>query len=291
MVSGGRMEVKSRLQIVWVQIALVLGCALVVHGAQAEPDDYSDPERSYVKRVAVPPPKVRSHIALIYDEQTQSPLFDKNAEQVVPIASITKLMTAMVMLDAMQPLDEEVSVEDDNLNKIKRAKSRLPIGLTLTRGELLRLALMASENRAASALARSYPGGTEAMVAAMNDKARELGMANTRFVGPTGLDKGNVSTANDLVRMIAAARSYPLIRQYSTATSYSGGQERARAALRQHQPAGQERLMGHRPEQDRLYPRVRPVPGDGGEHRPASGDHRAAQFLGQAHPSRRCEPH
>jgi D-alanyl-D-alanine endopeptidase (penicillin-binding protein 7) len=215
------MAVKSRFQIVGAQIAFVLGCALVVHGAYAEAE--RNPDNSYVKRVshAAASPKVRSHIALIYDEQTQSPLFDKNAEQVVPIASITKLMTAMVMLDAMQPMDEEIGVEDDNLNKIKRAKSRLPVGLTLTRGELLRLALMASENRAASALARSYPGGTEAMVAAMNAKARELGMENTRFVGPTGLDKGNVSTANDLVRMIAAARSYPLIRQYSTATSYS----------------------------------------------------------------------
>ncbi|HEY0665709.1 MAG TPA: D-alanyl-D-alanine endopeptidase [Gallionella sp.] len=212
--------------------AILLGCLLAAQGVSAETGNtLRNPDNLYTKQVsyAAPAPRVRSHIALIYDEQEQRPLFNKNAERVVPIASITKLMTAMVTLDEMQPLDEAVSVEDDNLNKIRRAKSRLPFGMTLTRGELLWLALMASENRAASALARSYPGGTEAMVAAMNDKARALGMENTRFVGPTGLDKGNVSTANDLVKMIAAAREYPLIRQYSTAPSYSvaaeGGRE------------------------------------------------------------------
>ncbi|HUV99899.1 MAG TPA: D-alanyl-D-alanine endopeptidase [Gallionella sp.] len=163
--------------------------------------------------------KVRSHAALVFDEQTQRPLYDKHGQVVMPIASITKLMTAMVVLDAHLPMNAEITVEKDNLNKIKRAKSRLRDGMTLTRGEMLRLALMASENRAALALARSYPGGTAALVAAMNAKARALGMENTRFFEPTGLDSDNVSTAQDLVKMVAAAGRYTLIHQYTTTAS------------------------------------------------------------------------
>jgi len=165
--------------------------------------------------------KVRSHVALIYDEQTQRPLYNKNGQTVVPIASITKLMTAMVLLDANLPMDVEVSVAEDELNRIKRARSRLRVGMTLTRSEMLRLALMASENRAALALARSYPGGTAAFVAAMNAKAHELGMQNTIFFDPTGLGSNNVSTAHDLVKMVAAARDYDLIRQYTTTATHS----------------------------------------------------------------------
>jgi D-alanyl-D-alanine endopeptidase (penicillin-binding protein 7) len=165
--------------------------------------------------------KVRSHVALIFDEQLQRPLYSKNGQMVMPIASITKLMTAMVVLDANLPMDVEVSVAEDDPNSVKRAKSRLRVGMTLTRGEMLRLALMASENRAALALARSYPGGVEAVVAAMNAKARALGMENTRFFDPTGLDSDNVSTAQDLVKMVSAARDYPLISQYTTTSSHS----------------------------------------------------------------------
>lgn len=207
----------------WWLLAL-LGCALVAQSALAETSrNHGKRDRKPASPVShkVANPNLKSHIALIFDEQTQLPLYNKNAEIVAPIASITKLMTAMVVIDAMQPMDEAVSVEDDNLNKIRRARSRLQVGMALTRGELLKLALMASENRAASALARSYPGGSEAMVAAMNAKARELGMDNTRFIGPTGLDRENVSTAQDLVKMVAAARGYPLIRQYTTSTSHS----------------------------------------------------------------------
>jgi D-alanyl-D-alanine endopeptidase (penicillin-binding protein 7) len=164
---------------------------------------------------------VISHIALIFDEQTQLPLYNKNAKTVVPIASITKLMTAMVVLDARLPMDEAVSVAEDDPNTIKRARSRLRIGMTFTRSEMLKLALMASENRAALALARSYPGGTVVLVAAMNAKARVLGMQNTRFFDPTGLDSDNVSTAQDLVKMVAAARHYALIHQYTTTATHS----------------------------------------------------------------------
>jgi D-alanyl-D-alanine endopeptidase (penicillin-binding protein 7) len=165
--------------------------------------------------------KVQSHIALIFDEQTQLPLYNKNSQAVVPIASITKLMTAMVMLDANLPMDEAVSVAEDDPNTIKKSRSRLRIGMTFTRSEMLKLALMASENRAALALARSYPGGTAALVVAMNAKALVLGMLNTRFFDPTGLDSDNVSTAQDLVKMVAAARNYALIHQYTTSTSHS----------------------------------------------------------------------
>jgi D-alanyl-D-alanine endopeptidase (penicillin-binding protein 7) len=165
--------------------------------------------------------RVRSHVALVFDEKTQRPVYSKHDQAVVPIASITKLMTAMVVLDAHLPMDAEISVEEDQLNKIKRAKSRLRVGTTLTRGEMLRLALMASENRAALALARSYPGGKPALVAAMNAKARALGMVNTRFFEPTGLDSDNVSTAQDLVKMVSAAARYTLIHQYTTTASLS----------------------------------------------------------------------
>jgi D-alanyl-D-alanine endopeptidase (penicillin-binding protein 7) len=165
--------------------------------------------------------KVRSHVALVFDEQTQRPIYDKHGQVVMPIASITKLMTAMVVLDAHLPMDQEITVDEDHLNKIKRAKSRLRIGTTLTRGKMLRLALMASENRAALALARSYPGGTAALVAAMNAKAHALGMEDTRFFEPTGLDSDNVSTAQDLVKMVAAAGRYTLIHQYTTTATLS----------------------------------------------------------------------
>jgi len=165
--------------------------------------------------------KLRSNIALIYDEQSQLPIYVKNSRSVAPIASITKLMTAMVVLDAMLPLDEEVSVEAADLDRIKGTRSRLQVGMTFTRSELLKLALMASENRAASALARSYPGGKQALVAAMNAKASELGMQDTRFLDPTGLNTGNVSTAQDLVKMVSAARTYALIHRYTTSASHS----------------------------------------------------------------------
>lgn len=202
---------------------LVLAChTLAAQGVHAEPAR-SHTHLKMHKAVShkIPSLKVSSHIALIFDEQTQMPLYNKNAQMVVPIASITKLMTAMVVLDAMLPMDEVVSVAEDDPATLKRARSRLRIGMAFTRNEMLKLALMASENRAALALARSYPGGTAALVAAMNVKARELGMHNTRFFDPTGLNSDNVSTAQDLVKMVTAARSYALIRQYTTTATHS----------------------------------------------------------------------
>lgn len=165
-------------------------------------------------------PKLGSAIAVIYDEQGQRPLYTKHADAVVPIASITKLMTAMVILDANLPLDEPISIEAEDRDHLKGTRSRMRNGMTLTRGELLKLALMASENRAAAALARTYPGGTQVVLAMMNAKARELGMDSTQFFDPTGLHSDNVSTAQDLVKMVMAAQHYELIHQYTTSQSH-----------------------------------------------------------------------
>ena len=161
-------------------------------------------------------PGLHSHAALLIDMQNGEALYQKNASQIVPIASITKLMTAMVMLDAHLPMNEEFYITDDDVDTLKGSRSRLAVGTQLTRQEALLLALMSSENRAAHALGRNYPGGIPAFVAAMNRKAQELGMTNSRFLDPTGLNSGNVSTARDLAKMVAAASKYAPIREAST---------------------------------------------------------------------------
>jgi len=165
-------------------------------------------------------PKLGSAIALIYDEKGSRSLYSKNADTVTPIASITKLMTAMVVLDAQLPMEEEISISVQDMDMLKGTHSRMRPGMTLSRAELLKLALMSSENRAASALARTYPGGTAAAIGKMNDKARELGMKDTRFLDPSGLNSGNVSTAQDLVKMVQAAQHYNLIHKYTTTSSH-----------------------------------------------------------------------
>jgi serine-type D-Ala-D-Ala endopeptidase (penicillin-binding protein 7) len=165
-------------------------------------------------------PQVRSAAALIVEEGTGRTLFAKNTELITPIASITKLMTAMVVLDANLPLDEAITISEEDVDLVKGTRSRLIVGTTLSRGDLLRLALMSSENRAASALGRVYPGGREAFIGAMNAKAQLIGMDRSRFVDSTGLRSENVSTAGDLVRMVEAAYEYPEIREFSTLPSY-----------------------------------------------------------------------
>jgi D-alanyl-D-alanine endopeptidase (penicillin-binding protein 7) len=162
---------------------------------------------------------LRSAAALVISQDDGQLLYAKNTDAVMPIASITKLMTAMVILDAGLPLDEPVTITRQDVDRLKGTKSRLGLGLTLPRRELLRLALMASENRAAATLARSYPGGTDAFVHAMNLKAKQLGMQDTRFVDATGLSPNNVSTALDLAVLVYAGYHYPLIRDYSTTES------------------------------------------------------------------------
>ncbi len=163
-------------------------------------------------------PDLKSASALVIDQEAGRTLFAKNIDRVAPIASITKLMTAMVVLDAGLPLDERIAISEADKDLIKGTHSRLRIGTALTRHELLHLALMASENRAAEALSRVFPGGTRAFVAAMNQKAVELGMWHTRFVDGTGLSSDNVSTAQDLTKMVGAAYKYPLIREFTTDT-------------------------------------------------------------------------
>jgi serine-type D-Ala-D-Ala endopeptidase (penicillin-binding protein 7) len=160
--------------------------------------------------------RLTSAAALVVDQQEGNLLFAKNPDAVRSIASITKLMTAMVALDAGLPLDERLTVQAADVRIAKGKESRLRVGVTLTRREVFKLALMSSENRAAAALARTYPGGLPAFVEAMNRKAGALGMIDSHFVEPTGLDSNNVSTAHDLALMVNAAYAYPLIREATT---------------------------------------------------------------------------
>lgn len=164
---------------------------------------------------------LRSSVALVQDAESGETLFDKNSETVLPIASITKLMTAIVVLEHDLDLHEQVVITKEDLTSTRssRIRGRLRPGSALTRDELLLLSLMASDNRAAAALARTFPGGTEAFVAAMNDEAERLGLQDTRFAEPTGLSSDNVSTAQDLARLVKVAHGYPLIREYSTRPS------------------------------------------------------------------------
>ena len=162
---------------------------------------------------------LRSSAAFVVDQATQEPLYDKNSRAVMPIASISKLMTAMVALDSKAPLDEMIEVTDADRDYEKNTGSRLSVGSRLSREDMLHIALMASENRAAAALSRYYPGGRPAFVAAMNKKALELGMTDTHFLDPTGLSP-NTSSARDLVKMVNAAYQYPEIREFSTDSSY-----------------------------------------------------------------------
>lgn len=164
--------------------------------------------------------RLRSAAALVVDQQVGQLLYAKNTDAVMPIASITKLMTAMVVLDSGQPLEELITLEPADVDLLKGTRSRLKVGMTLSRRELLKLALMASENRAAAALARSHPGGTGAFVQSMNQKAANLGMRDTRFLDATGLNPGNVSTAQDLAVMVSAGYQYPLIREFTTSDSH-----------------------------------------------------------------------
>lgn len=164
--------------------------------------------------------QLASSKALVINQNTGETIYAKNTNVTTPIASITKLMTAMVMLDAKQPLDQVIYVSEEDVDYLKGTGSRLSVGAGLTRNDMLQLALMASENRAASSLAHNYPGGRYKFVQAMNAKALELGLINTHFVDPTGLDSENVSTAEDLVKMIHAAYQYPEIRLATTSPSH-----------------------------------------------------------------------
>ncbi|HEV8094422.1 MAG TPA: D-alanyl-D-alanine endopeptidase [Burkholderiales bacterium] len=214
----------NRLEKIIVLFAFAAALALTIGFAQAasakrkshHPLPPEDAEHLYL----------RSSVVLVQDAVSGETVFAKNSGAVLPIASITKLMTALVLLDAKVDLAQRVAVSDDDYDLLKGTRSRLRPGAVLTRDELLLIALMASENRAAAALARTYPGGTEVFVRAMNAKAAALGMRDTQFSDPTGLSPANVSSARDLARLVLAAQQHPVIGQYSTresATVYALG--------------------------------------------------------------------
>jgi D-alanyl-D-alanine endopeptidase (penicillin-binding protein 7) len=166
-------------------------------------------------------PKLKSSSVLVIDQRDSSVLYSRHSDVPMPIASITKLMTALVVLEAKQPLDEPIQITAADRDSPKGGFSRLTVGATLTRGDLMHLALMSSENRAAHALANNFPGGMPAMVAAMNAKAAKLGMTSARFVDATGLSSQNVASPEDLSKLVIAASHNPVIREYSTDKRYA----------------------------------------------------------------------
>ena len=167
------------------------------------------------------PLALSSNVALVMDQTTNEVLFEKNATVALPIASITKLMTSLVVVEAGQDLDELLTVTEEDVDREKFTHSRLRVGAQLSRANMLHIALMSSENRAAAALGRNYPGGIRAFVAAMNTRARELSMDSSQFSDSTGLNSSNVSSARDLAKLVVAAYQHPLIRQYSTDSRYA----------------------------------------------------------------------
>lgn len=183
-----------------------------------------DPIRAFATPAATQEaigPLLHAKAALVMNAQTGNILYQKNIDTPRSIASISKLMAAMVIMDARLDMDEAVTITEAEIDRLKGTGSRLSIGTTMTRNQMMHLGLMSSENRAIHALARTYPGGMPAFVAAMNAKAQSLGMSSTRFFEPTGLDPRNVSTARDLSLMVRAANEYPKLRAWSTATSGS----------------------------------------------------------------------
>lgn len=164
---------------------------------------------------------LRSNAAFVMDQESAEVLLDKNANDAMPIASLTKLMTALLVIEAGQDMSEVLEVTNDDVDRIKFTSSRLPVGAKLSRGDMLHIALMSSENRAASVLGRQYPGGLTAFVEAMNAKAKALGMTAAHFVEPTGLSSDNVASARDLAKLVAAAHAHPLIAEYSTSNRYT----------------------------------------------------------------------
>ncbi|QPF76716.1 D-alanyl-D-alanine endopeptidase [Roseateles sp. DAIF2] len=167
------------------------------------------------------PLDLKSAVAFVMDQDTNEVLVSKNPQAVLPIASITKLMTALVVVEGGQSMDEMLTISDEDRDTEKGTGSRLAIGTTLSRGEMMHLALMSSENRAANALGRHYPGGLPAFVSAMNAKAQMLGMSDTHYVEPTGLSSRNQSSAKDLAALVKVAHEYPVLRELSTSKEHS----------------------------------------------------------------------
>jgi len=182
--------------------------------AESEQQRYVPAEM--VKRVGKKYLKLRSQIAMVYDERDDMALLERHSHRKTPIASLTKLMTAMVILDANLNMDQLISITRADRDTVRYSRARLPEGITLTRRDMLMIALAASENRAALSLSRTYPGGTNKFVEAMNNKARYLRLNNTHFADAAGLRNGNESTAEDLVKLVKVAGDYSLIREFTT---------------------------------------------------------------------------
>lgn len=166
------------------------------------------------------PLDLKSSVALVMDQDTKEILLDKNAGAVLPIASLTKLMTGLVVVESNLDMNETITIASEDIDTEKGSRSRLKVGTQLTRGELLHLALMSSENRAAHALGRTHPEGMQVFVSKMNDKARQLGMSETRYVEPTGLSSKNQSSARDLAVLTDVASQVPMLREYSTSPGH-----------------------------------------------------------------------
>ena len=201
-------RVSARSARVPVRTAYVAPAPRLSFGAVAGLHELSDPL------------DLKSSVALVMDQETNEVLLSKNDHAVLPIASLTKLMTGLIISQAQLPMDEMITITQDDVDTEKRSGSRLTVGATLTRLEMLHLALMSSENRAAHALGRTYPGGMSAFVSQMNLKARLLGMTDTRYVEPTGLSSKNQSSAHDLAALVNVAHSDPVLREFSTSPGY-----------------------------------------------------------------------
>jgi serine-type D-Ala-D-Ala endopeptidase (penicillin-binding protein 7) len=188
---------------------------VVIARSYAEPVRMSEGDRAGLN-LTRDPLDLKSSVALVLDQNNAEVLFEKNANVPLPIASITKMMTGLIVVEAGQDMDEILTITDDDVDHEKYSGSRLQVGSKMTRANLLHIALMSSENRAAAALARNYPGGVPAFVEMMNLKARELGMNDTRYVDSSGLSSKNVASARDLAKLVVAAYQQPLLREYST---------------------------------------------------------------------------
>ena len=202
----------------WMLMAVP--AAAIADGVHGQQDD-QPVSATDILRVKTKAPFLRSSAALLMDEREGVKLLGRNIDEQYPIASLTKLMTAMVTLDKKLPLNETITISPADRDRLRYSASRLRIGVKLTRRDVLLAALAASDNRAAAALARTYPGGRAAMLRAMNEKARRLGMHETHFADPAGLDNDSVSTASDLADMVAAAAKYPLIHKFTTTGEFA----------------------------------------------------------------------
>lgn len=203
---------------VWVAAIALLVSVIGINEATAAP-----PAKSVVETrstAMVGKPGLHSRAALVMNADTGEVLYGKNMNETVPIASITKLMTSIVVLDAKQNMNEMLTITQADVDRLKNSHSRLRVGARMPRNEMMLLALMSSENRAASALARNYPGGVQAAIRAMNQKAAALGMKHSRFADGTGLNAENRASLVDLAKLVKAANSYPLIHKYSTTESH-----------------------------------------------------------------------